>query len=143
MKIEDSFQKLVTRLYVAFLLWLFGILILIPLNHSWSNYVSFIILIPISMLFICSIKDIKLFSEYAGKFLCERRKKTKVEPYIQFCYACWIIVSIIFFAPFLYYINSVIGGIFLFGSILCILLIVFLNFKYFALFILNMCDHVN
>ena len=137
MKIEESFQRLGTRLGVAFLLWIFGILILIPLNHSMSDYISFIILIPIILLFIRSYNDIKLCSEHVGKFLCKRRKKTKVEPYIQFCYFCWIIVGIIFFTPFLYFINSVIGGIFLFGSILCILLIVFLNFKYFALFILN------
>lgn len=137
MQLEHSFQRLGTRLGVAFLLWLFGILILIPLNHSWSNYVSFIILIPIIILFIQSIKDIKLFSEHAGKFICKRKKKTDVKPFIHFCYTCWIIVSIIFFVPFLYCINSVIGGIFLFGSISFLLFIILINFNHILSFILH------
>jgi len=142
MKIEDSFQRLGTRLGVAFLLWIFGILILIPLNHSMSDYISFIILIPIILLFIRSYNDIKLCSEHVGKFLCKRRKKTKVEPYIQFCYACWIIVGIIFFVPFLYCINSIIGGIFLFGSILCLVFIILINFNHILSFILSKSKNI-
>lgn len=137
MSLESSFQRLGTRLGVAFLLWLFGILILIPLNYSISNYISFIILIPISMLFIRSIKDIKLFSENVGKFICKKKKKTNVKPFIHFCYACWIIIGIIFFVPFLYYINPVIGGIFLFGYIFCLLFIILINFNHILLFILH------
>ena len=137
MKIEDSFQRLGTRLGVAFLLWLFGILILIPLNYSISNYISFIILIPISILFIRSGKDIKLFSEHIGKFICKKKKKTNVKPFIYFCYVCWIIISIIFFVPLLYCINSVIGGIFLFGSISCLIFIVLINFNSLLSFILR------
>lgn len=141
MTLESSFQRLGTHLGVALLLWLFGILILIPLNHSLSSYISLIVLIPISILFVRSIKDIKLFSEYVGKFISKRRK-TKDKPYIHFCYACWIIFGIILFVPFLYYINSVISGIFLFGSISCFIFIILINFNYILSSILTKTKHI-
>jgi hypothetical protein len=129
-----TIQKLIKNLGFAFLIWLFGLLILIPLADYLppiKSFVGFIILIPVSLLFLRSIKDMKDFSHIAGEILFEKKKKTEdSKPYIHLCYACWIIIGIVFFSPLLYTINGIFGGIFLFGAIFFLILIVFINLKY-------------
>lgn len=130
----DTIQRLVKFLGFAFLIWLFGLLVLIPLADyipPVKSFVGFIILIPISLLFFRSIKDMKVFSQIAGEALFIKRKKTEdSKPYIHLCYACWIIIGIILFSPVLYTINRIIGGIFSFGAIFSLIFIVFINLKY-------------
>jgi len=144
-RLIDTIQRLVKYLGFAFLIWLFGLLVLIPLADyipPVKTFVGFIILIPISLLFFRSIKDMKVFSHIAGEALYKKKKKTEdSKPYIHLCYACWIIIGIILFSPLLYTINRVISGIFLFGAIFSLIFIVFINLKYIIAGILRHLYH--
>ncbi|MBU0497827.1 MAG: hypothetical protein KKG04_07730 [Candidatus Thermoplasmatota archaeon] len=133
-KLIRTIPRLIKSLGFIFLIWLFGILVLIPLADyipPVKSFVGFIILIPVSILFFRSIKDMMLFSQITGKALYNKQKKIEdSKPYIHLCYACWISIGIILFAPLIYVINNVIGGIFLFGAFLSLIFIVFINLKY-------------
>ncbi|MEA3458069.1 MAG: hypothetical protein U9R21_05265 [Candidatus Thermoplasmatota archaeon] len=131
----DVIQRLIKNLGFAFVIWLFGLLIFIPLTNyipSIRSIVGFIVLIPVGLLFLRVLKDMKIFSEIAGKVLYEKKKKIghDYRTYMHLCYAFWIIVCIVFFAPLLYFINGIIGGVFLFGAFSTLIFIVFINLKY-------------
>jgi len=133
-KLIQTIQRLLQYIGFAFIFWSFGLLILVPLSNSLSqlkSFVGIIIIIPIGFLFFLSIKHMKLFSQIVGKALYVKYKKTEnSKPYIHLLYICWIITGIIFFSPPIFIINTVIGGIFLFGALLSLVFIVFLNIKY-------------
>jgi hypothetical protein len=144
-KFIKTIQRLLQNLGFAFVIWLFGLLILVPLSDSLfilKSFIGIIIILPIVFLFILSFKDMKLFSQIAGKALCKKYKKTKnPNPFIHFYYACWIIIGIILISPLVFIINNVIGGIFLFGCLLSLIFICFINLKYIIAFFLRYLNY--
>ena len=133
-KALNSFQRLIKYLGFALLIWLFGILVFIPLSDylpTIRSFVGFILLIPISILYLRVVWDMKVISQIIGAALYKKQGTTDVKkPYVHLCYAFWIIITIFFFAPFIFYINNVIGGLFLFGAFSCLIFIIFINLKY-------------
>jgi len=133
-KLIQTIQRLVQYLGFAFIFWSFGLLILVPLSDSLpqlKSFVGIIIIIPIGFLFFISINNMKLLSRIIGKALYDKYKKTEnSKPYIHLLYIYWIIIGIIFFSPPIFIINTVFGGIFLFGALLSLVFIAFLNLKY-------------
>ena len=133
-KLIQTFQRLLKYLGFAFIIWLFGLLILIPLADYFTivkSLVSLIILIPVGFLFFRSIKDMKIFSQIVGRALYFKYKKAEnSKPYIHLLYVWWIMIGIVLFFPLIFIINKVIGGIFLFVTLIALFFIIFLNLKY-------------
>jgi hypothetical protein len=125
---------LIKYLGFAFLIWLFGILVFIPTSeyiHSLSGFVGVILLIPIGILYLRVVWDMKIISQILGSSLANKHGKIQYKKsYIHMFYAFWIIVTIIFFTSILFYINKVIGGLFLFIGLSCIIFLIFINLKY-------------
>ena len=119
---------------VAIIIWLFGILIFCPLANfipSTKSFVSLIVIIPIALLFFRAIRDMVTFSKITGNALFSKNKNIKdSRPYVNLFYALWIIIAIILFAPLIYNIHNVFGGIFLFIAILTLFFLFFINLKY-------------
>ena len=133
-KALNSFQRLIKYLGFVLLIWLFGILVFIPLSNylpTIRSFVGVILLIPISILYLRVIWDMKIISQIIGNAASNKKGKTDYKkPYVHLCYTFWIIITILFFAPFIFYIDNVLGGLFLFGAFSCLIFIVFINLKY-------------
>lgn len=133
-KLIKTIQRLILNLGFILLFWLAGLLIFIPLGTQIAytkSFISMIVLIPILLLFLRSIRDMKLFSFLCGTRLYKRSNFIQeANPFIYFFNCIWVIFAIIIFVPLVYFINTVLGGILLFSFILIIILCIFINLKY-------------
>jgi hypothetical protein len=140
-KALNSFKRLIQYLGFAFLIWLFGLLVFIPLSDLIpfvQSFVGFILLVPISILYFRVIWDMKDISQIVGNSLSQKFGRTGFKkPYVHLCYAFWIIITIIFFTPLIFFINKIIGGLFLFIAISCLIFLVFINLKFIIALILR------
>lgn len=133
-KALNSFQRLIKYLGFALLIWLFGILVFIPLSDylpTVQSFVGVILLVPISILYLSVLWDMKVISQIIGTALSKKHGRTDFKnPYVHLCYAFWIIITILFFAPIIFYINNILGGLFIFGAFSCLIFLIFINLKY-------------
>jgi len=73
----------------------------------------------------------KVISQIIGTALSKKQGRTDYKnSYVHLCYAFWIIITILIFAPIIFYINDVIGGLFLFGAFSSLIFLTFVNLKY-------------
>jgi hypothetical protein len=133
--IKTKAQGVVKALGLAFLIWLFGLLIFIPLAQPENipqSIIALIILIPVAALLFTGIPSLRDFAHAAGEAQHKRRETwvDSPQPFIHFWYAIWLIVGGILLIPLLYMISAIFGGIAFFAVLAGIAYLALINFMY-------------
>ena len=133
--LKNTTGKVIRNLGFCFLVWLFGILIILPLigpSTAMTPLIVFILLVAIAFAFARAVPALISFANTSGESMLEKRKTwiDQPQPFVHIWYAVWLIVAAILFVPYLFLLNAVIAGIILFGIIFGIGFLVLINFEY-------------
>jgi len=117
------------NLSAAFLIWLFGVLVFIPIaetiNSQTKLFVNLIIFIPFTILLLKTIPRVKRLLDIFAvvlarkfKFMREVKEDDQIIVFKKFLYIVFIIFTYSFYFPFLNNFNPAINGIVLIVALL-------------------------
>lgn len=135
-------QGVIKALGVCFLIWLFGLLILIPLARPENipqSIIAFIVLIPVAALLFTAVPALNDFSHETGQAMQQRRKTwiDTPKPFIHAWYAVWLIVGGILLIPLLYLISPLFGGLAFFAVLAGLGYLLIVDFPYITEFLVR------
>jgi hypothetical protein len=151
-KIYDSLPKIAVGIAIAFLIWLFGVLIFVPLARALGNpfvfgllfldsLIAAIILVALALIIVGIIREVLDVTDgiagyAAGAYAKEETPDEKVERYrLAFrgiAYVLLAVIAYLFFLPFIAGIYPALAGIVLIILVIWAILVLFRTGRVFS-----------